>query len=82
MIAPYSEEYRRSLSDRKIRGISSYSDYTLQTRKALKVLVAALFDNLEATPKSKEDKEQEEADNISKQESKNESAVSHEDTVQ
>ena len=83
MIAPYSEEYRRSLADRKSRGISSYSDYTLQTRKALKVVVAALFDNLDSLSIPREQKKSIEEDDASQVGgSQQESVASQEETVQ
>lgn len=83
LISPYSEEYRKQLAERKGRGISNYSDYTLQTRKALKVAVAALFDNIASLPKSKQEEDGElDGDALSKAESEQQSVVSRADSVQ
>lgn len=45
MLVPYTEEYNKSLTERKGRGVRAYADYTLQTRKAFKVVVQDLIEN-------------------------------------
>lgn len=47
MFTPYTEEYSKTLAERKGRGVQTYADYTLQTRKAVKVVLKALIENLE-----------------------------------